>query len=53
MHIHLGKFYERIINTRLKKRIKMSDTQAGGRKGTATVDHILIFKELILYAKNA
>ena len=30
----------------------MTDAQAGGRKGTATVDHILILKELITYAKN-
>ncbi len=30
----------------------MTDAQAGGWKGTATVDHILILKELIIYAKN-
>ncbi len=30
----------------------MTDAQAGGRKGTSTVDHILISKEFKLYAKN-
>ncbi len=30
----------------------MTDAHAGGRKGTATVDHILILKELIIYANN-
>ncbi len=34
------------------KSVKMSDAQAGGRKHTATVDHILVLKELITYAKK-
>ncbi len=50
---NLGKLYERIINARIKKGIKMTGNQAEGWKGTATVDNILILKELIIYAKNA
>ena len=49
---NVGKLYERIMNNRIKKKIKITDYQAGGRQYTATVDHILILKELITYAKN-
>jgi len=49
---NLGKLYERIMNERIKRRISMSDAQAGGRKHSATVDHILVLKELITHAKN-
>ncbi len=33
--------------------IKMTVAQAGGWKGTANVNHILMLKELIIYANNA
>ena len=48
----MGKVFERIINNRALKQIEMSQAQAGGRKGRATVDHLLILKELITKAKE-
>ena len=47
-----GKLYERIINERVLTQINMSEAQAGGKKGAATVDHILLAKELIAEAKT-
>ena len=49
---NFGKVYERIINERVIKNVNLSESQAGGRKGTATVDHILLAKELIAAAKR-
>ena len=49
---NFGKVFERIINERAIKQVKMSEMQAGGSKGRATVDHILIMKEVITYLKN-
>ncbi len=49
---NLGKLYERIMNERIKKKINMSDTQAGGRKHVTTEDHLLILKEMITHARN-
>ena len=49
---NFGKLYERIINERIMTMINMTEAQAGGRKGSATVDHILIAKELIAAAKR-
>ena len=46
------KLYERIINNRATKQIKMTQAQAGGQKGKATTDHLLIIKELIQKAKE-
>ena len=46
-----GKLYERMINERVLKKINISDEQAGGKKGSATVDHIVLAKEIILSAK--
>ena len=34
---NFGKVYERIINERVIKNVNLSESQAGGRKGTATV----------------
>ena len=47
---NMGKLYERIINNRALEQIKMTQSQAGGKKGRATVDHLLIIKELIAKA---
>ena len=47
-----GKLYERMINERILPIINMTEAQAGGKKGSATVDHILILKELIATAKR-
>ena len=52
MSSNFGKVFERIINERAKEKIKMTELQAGGSKGRATVDHILILKEVITYLKN-
>ena len=48
----MGKVYERLINNRVTPAVQMSDAQAGGIRGRATVDHILILKELIHIAKQ-
>ena len=44
---NFGKLYERLINERINKIVYISDAQAGGKKGSATVDHLLLLKELI------
>ncbi len=49
---NLGKLYERIMNEIIKKKINISDAQVGGRKHTATVDHLFILKEMITDARN-
>ena len=42
-----GKVYERLINERVLKKVNISDNQAGGKKGAATVDHIVLAKEIL------
>ena len=37
---NIGKVVERIYNERVKKKVNMSDYQAGGKKGSATTDHL-------------
>ncbi len=49
---NFGKLYERILNNRALKQINITDAQAGGKKGRATVDHLLVIKELIQLAKT-
>ena len=49
---NFGKLYERIINERAKKDISITDAQAGGKKGSATVYHLLILRELGNIAKK-
>ncbi len=49
---NFGKLFERIINNRTIKEVNISDAQVGGKKGRATVDHLLIVKEIIRHAKN-
>ena len=48
---NFGKLYERILNNRVLKLINITDAQAGGKKGRATVDHLLVIKEIIQLAK--
>ena len=48
----MGKAFERLVNNRIKTQINMSDAQAGGIKGRATVDHILVLKELVEICKK-
>ena len=47
-----GKVYERLVNERVLNKINISDDQAGGKKGSSTVDHIVLAKEIILSAKT-
>ena len=49
---NMGKFFERLINNRILTQVNMTEAQAGGRKGRATVDHILLLKELQFSAKK-
>ena len=49
---NIGKAYERIINDRATQKVHMSYDQAGGRKGTATVDHLAILYEAIYEARK-
>ena len=49
---NVGKMFERLINNRMVPRVQMTDAQAGGIKGRATVDHILVLKELVNAAKK-
>ncbi len=43
---NMGKFFERLVNNRAMSRVTMSDHQAGGKKGRATEDHIIISTSL-------
>ena len=49
---NIGKAYERIINDRAHQEVHMSNDQAGGKKGTATVDHLAILSEAINEARK-
>ncbi len=44
---NMGKVYERIINERIKPIVKITDAQAGGIEGNATVDHLITLKQAI------
>jgi hypothetical protein len=44
---NFGKVYERLICERMKKEIKISDAQGGGRKGSSTSDYIRILGEVL------
>ena len=48
---NIGKTFERLINNRVIPEVYMTDAQAGGIKGRATVDHILVLKELVNICK--
>ena len=49
---NFGKLYERMINERITGMVNISEAQAGGKRGCATVDHLLLIKELIKAAKK-
>ena len=42
-----GKVFERIMNNRALKDVYISAAQAGGKKGKATVDHLMILKDVV------
>ena len=50
---NVGKTFERIINNRATQIINMSENQAGGKKGKATVDHIAVLNEAIHHARKS
>ena len=49
---NMGKLFERIMNNRLTKTVKITDAQAGGQKGKATADHLLILNTIIKQHKK-
>ena len=49
---NIGKVYERIINERVKKVVQITEAQAGGIPGSATVDHLIVMKQTINEIKN-
>ena len=49
----MGKLFERILNNRLTKTAKITDAQAGGQKGRATADHLLILNTIIKQHKKS
>jgi hypothetical protein len=44
--------FERIINNRITKTINMTEAQAGGQKGRATVDHLMRLNDTIQIIRN-
>ena len=49
---NVGKLFERMVNNRATTKAQMTDAQAGGKKGRATVDHLLAFKEAVNVART-
>ena len=49
---NVGKVFERMINERIKDEIDITEAQAGGRKGAATVDHLITLKEVINHMRQ-
>lgn len=49
---NFGKVFERIINNRITPRINMTEAQAGGQKGAATVDHLMRLKDTIRHIRS-
>lgn len=44
---NLGKLFERVINNRVKKYLKFTQAQAGGREGKSCVDHTFVLKSIL------
>jgi hypothetical protein len=49
---NMGKLFERLVNERAKKKVTVSDAQAGGKEKRATTDHLLILKEIVTSQKE-
>ena len=49
---NFGKMFEKIINNRISKIINITEAQAGGQKGRATVDHLTRLKDTIQMIRN-
>jgi hypothetical protein len=44
---NMGKIFERMLDQRIKNSINITEAQAGGQRGKATSDHLLIINSLI------
>ena len=44
---NICKLFERILNNRVKKRIKFTEAQAGGREGRSCIDQLFILKSVV------
>ena len=49
---NIGKLFERVVNNRISDKINITDHQAGGKKGRATADHLLVLQNTINQAKK-
>ena len=49
---NFGKLFERIVNNRMTPKINMTEAQAGGQKGKATVDHLLRLTNTISHIRQ-
>jgi hypothetical protein len=49
---NFGKVFERIHDRRIKPKVKITEAQAGGKKGSSTIDHLIVLGDLITSAKN-
>ena len=47
-----GRLFERLLNNRIKVETKITESQAGGQKGIATADHLMILNALINQTKK-
>ena len=43
----MGKVFKKMVNNRIKDKIRMAEYQAGGQAGKSTVDHINILNSII------
>ena len=48
----MGKYFERLINNRIKDEIRMTEAQAGGQAGKSIADHINILNSIINHSKR-
>ena len=44
---NMGKLFEKIINSRIKENIHITDNQGGGKESSSTIDYILTLKETV------
>ena len=49
---NFGKVFERIHDRRIKPKVKITEAQAGGKKGSSTIDHLIVLSDLVTSAKN-
>ena len=49
---NMGKLFERLLDERIKNTINITEAQAGGKRGKATSDHLLVINSLIKQTKQ-